>query len=84
MGLDAARRRLGERMVGLFEFASLVSGGELLSTNTRPPWAGLGGAALMPPSPSVRHRGAVAMWARTSAPERCSSMRVRTARGTTT
>lgn len=46
-----ARRRLGEGVVGLFEFASLVSGGELLSTNTSPPWAGLGGAALMPPVP---------------------------------
>src|SRR5437660_825702 len=41
---------LGERVVGVFEFASLVSGGELL-THTRPPWAGLGGAALMPPVP---------------------------------
>jgi transposase-like protein len=57
MAWTQARRRLGERVVGLFEFASLVSGGELLSTNTSPPWAGLGGAALMPPvavSPSQR------------------------------
>ena len=50
MAWTQARQRLGERVVGVFEFASLVSGGELL-THTRPPWAGLGGAALMPPVP---------------------------------
>ncbi len=47
-----ARRRLGEGVVEVFEFASLVTGGELLGTTTSPPWARLGGAALMPPVPS--------------------------------
>jgi anti-sigma factor RsiW len=46
-----ARRRFGESVAGVFEFASLVSGGELLSTTTSPPWAGLGRTALMPPVP---------------------------------
>ncbi len=46
-----ARRRFGEGVAGVFEFASLVSGGELLGTTTSPPWAGVGGAALMPPVP---------------------------------
>lgn len=46
-----ARRRLGGGVVEVFEFASLVTGGELLGTTTTPPWAGLGGAALMPPVP---------------------------------
>lgn len=51
MAWTQARRRLGERVVDVFEFASLVTGGELLGTNASPPWAGLGGAALMPPVP---------------------------------
>jgi transposase-like protein len=46
-----ARRRFGESVAGVFEFASLVSGGELLSTTTSPPWAGRGRTALMPPVP---------------------------------
>ncbi|HEX6548638.1 MAG TPA: helix-turn-helix domain-containing protein [Candidatus Dormibacteraeota bacterium] len=46
-----ARRRFGEVMPAVFEFANLVSGGELLGTTTSPPWAGLGGTALMPPVP---------------------------------
>jgi hypothetical protein len=57
MAWTQARRRLGEGVVEVFEFASLITGGELLSTTTSPPWAGLGGAALMPPvpvSPSLR------------------------------
>lgn len=57
MAWTQARRRLGENVVEVFEFASLVTGGELLGTTTSPPWAGLGGAALMPPvpvSPSLR------------------------------
>lgn len=47
-----ARRRFGESVAGVFEFASLVSGGELLGTTTSPPWAGLGPTALMPPVPN--------------------------------
>ena len=57
MAWSQARRRLGESVVEVFEFASLVTGGELLGTTASPPWAGLGGAALMPPvpiSPSLR------------------------------
>jgi transposase-like protein len=46
-----ARRRLGEGVVEPFAFASLITGGELLGTTTTPPWARLGGAALMPPVP---------------------------------
>jgi transposase-like protein len=46
-----ARRRFGEAVPAVFEFASLVSGGELLGTTTSPPWAGLGRTALMPPVP---------------------------------
>jgi hypothetical protein len=46
-----ARRRFGEVLPAVFEFANLVSGGELLGTTTSPPWAGLGRAALMPPVP---------------------------------
>lgn len=48
MAWSQARRRLGESVVEVFEFASLVTGGELLGTTASPPWAGLGGAALMP------------------------------------
>lgn len=46
-----ARRRFGEAVPAVFEFASVVSGGELLGTTTSPPWAGLGRTALMPPVP---------------------------------
>jgi transposase-like protein len=46
-----AQRRFGEEVPAVFEFASVVSGGELLGTTTSPPWAGLGGTALMPPVP---------------------------------
>jgi hypothetical protein len=46
-----ARRRFGRSMARIFEFASLVSGGELLGTTTSPPWAAPGRAALMPPVP---------------------------------
>jgi transposase-like protein len=46
-----ARRRFGEAVPAVFEFASVVSGGELLGTTTSPPWAGLGQTALMPPVP---------------------------------
>ena len=46
-----ARRRFGESVAGVFDFASLVSGGELLATTTSPPWASLGATALMPPVP---------------------------------
>lgn len=46
-----ARRRFGARVLAVFEFASLVTGGELLATTTSPPWAGPGGTALMPPVP---------------------------------
>jgi hypothetical protein len=44
-----ARRRFGESVAEVFEFASLISGGELLGTTTSPPWARLGRVALMPP-----------------------------------
>lgn len=53
-----ARRRFGEMVPAVFEFASLVSGGELLGTTTSPPWARPGGAALMPPVPVDRDEGA--------------------------
>ncbi|HKF74784.1 MAG TPA: hypothetical protein VKF59_01460 [Candidatus Dormibacteraeota bacterium] len=59
MAWTQARRRLGESVAEVLEFASLVTGGELLGTTASPPWAGLGGAALMPPvpvSPSLRSR----------------------------
>jgi hypothetical protein len=46
-----ARRRFGEEVAEVFEFASLVTSGELLSTTTSPPWAGPGGRDLMPPVP---------------------------------
>jgi Domain of unknown function (DUF6431) len=46
-----ARQRFGEAVSAVFEFASVVSGGELLGTTTSPPWARLGGATLMPPVP---------------------------------
>lgn len=46
-----ARRRFGDEVPAVFEFASVVSGGELLGTTTSPPWAGLGRTALMPPVP---------------------------------
>lgn len=46
-----ARQRFGEEVPAVFEFASVASGGELLGTTTSPPWAGLGGTALMPPVP---------------------------------
>jgi hypothetical protein len=51
MAWTQARRRLGESVVEVFEFASLVTGGELLATTASPPWAGPGGADLMPPVP---------------------------------
>jgi len=46
-----ARRRFGGEVPAVFEFANVVSGGELLGTTTSPPWAGLGRTALMPPVP---------------------------------
>jgi hypothetical protein len=46
-----ARRRFGGSVAEVFEFASLISGGELLGTTTSPPWARPGRAALMPPVP---------------------------------
>jgi hypothetical protein len=46
-----ARERFGERLAEVFQFASLVTGGELLATTKSPPWPGLGGAPLMPPVP---------------------------------
>jgi hypothetical protein len=49
---DQARRRFGASVPGLFDFASAVSGGALLATNTTPPWAGLLGGSWMPPVPT--------------------------------
>jgi hypothetical protein len=47
-----ARRRFGDVIPGPFGFASVVSGGALLATNTTPPWAGLLGGRWMPPVPT--------------------------------
>jgi hypothetical protein len=49
---DQARRRFGASVPGPFDFASAVSGGALLATNTTPPWAGLLGGSWMPPVPT--------------------------------
>lgn len=47
-----ARVRFGAAMPGPFGFASVVSGGALLATNTTPPWAVLLGGRWMPPVPT--------------------------------
>ena len=47
-----ARRRFGASTPGPFGFASVVSGGALLATNTTPPWAGVLGGRWMPPVPT--------------------------------
>lgn len=47
-----ARIRFGGSVPGPFDFASVVSGGALLATNTTPPWAGLLGGSWMPPVPT--------------------------------
>jgi transposase-like protein len=46
-----AQRRFGEGMVEVFEFASVITGGELLGSTTSPPWSGPGMSGLMPPVP---------------------------------
>ncbi len=43
---------LRRAQVGLWDFASLVSGGAFLGTNTTPPWASLGDRSFMAPMPS--------------------------------
>jgi hypothetical protein len=53
---DQARRRFGDTVPPLFAFASIVSGGALLATNTTPPWAGLLGGHWMPPLPTNNGR----------------------------
>ncbi|HWE67928.1 MAG TPA: DUF6431 domain-containing protein [Acidimicrobiales bacterium] len=53
---DRARIRLGGSIPGPFGFASVVSGGALLATNTTPPWAGLLGGSWMPPVPTDKRR----------------------------
>ncbi len=50
MAWTQARRRLGESVAEVFEFASLNAASEPLSTTTSPR-AGLGGTALMSPVP---------------------------------
>lgn len=47
----AARSRAGPLLLALWPFAAVVTGGKLLSTNTDPPWSGLGGCRFMPPVP---------------------------------
>lgn len=47
------RRRGGESVPGLWEFAGLVSGGGLLATTTGPPWAGRWEGDFMPLLPQT-------------------------------
>lgn len=47
----AAMARTGARSVGLWAFASLVTGGKLVSTTTNPPWFVIGSRRFMPPVP---------------------------------
>jgi hypothetical protein len=49
---DQARARFGGSLPGPFGFATVVSGGAWLATNTTPPWAGLLGGRWMPPVPT--------------------------------
>lgn len=49
---DRARIRFGASIPGPFGFASVVSGGALLATNTTPPWPRLLGGRWMPPVPT--------------------------------
>ena len=49
-----ARARFGERIGGPWPFWSRISGGWALGTHTSAPWAGLGGAGWMAPSPPRR------------------------------
>jgi len=46
-----ARSRFGEAVAPTWRFWSLVSGGEVLSTTTDPPWISVGGRRLIPPVP---------------------------------
>ncbi len=50
-GGNMVERLLQIRVVGLWELASLVSGGAWLSTNTTPLWAALGDRRFMAPMP---------------------------------
>ena len=54
--LDLAWEQAGRYVeggrLGLFEFASAVTGGEFLATTTNPPWAKLGRSVVMVPTPS--------------------------------
>lgn len=46
-----ARARFGPGVAGLWRFWGLVTGGEVLSTTTHPPWISVGGRRLIPPVP---------------------------------
>jgi hypothetical protein len=46
---DAAVRRLGGNVVGLWRFASIVSGGALIASTTDPPWGVDLARGLLPP-----------------------------------
>ena len=46
-----ARARFGSGVAGLWRFWGLVTGGEVLSTTTHPPWISVGGRRLIPPVP---------------------------------
>ena len=47
----AALARVGLASVGLWAFASLVTGGALIATTTNPPWFVIGSRRFMPPAP---------------------------------
>ena len=47
----AALARTGLASVGLWAFASLVTGGGLIATTTNPPWFVIGSRRFMPPVP---------------------------------
>ena len=48
---DVVRCRGGPALVGMWAFASLVTGGHLLGTTTNPPWFVLGRRRFIPPVP---------------------------------
>jgi hypothetical protein len=48
-----AHRRFGAGVGDSWQFAAAVTGGNWLSTNTTPPWAGVAAADFIPPTPKT-------------------------------